>query len=421
MKQIPVFILNLLARMMIWRYHPQIIGITGSVGKTSTKEAIVCVLKKHFSTRGSLDSYNNEFGLPLAILGAQTPGKNFAKWLAILGQAVISLIYTNYPKILVLEMGADRSGDITKLLKVTGKIRVAVITDIGISHLENYPNEQALVKEKLGLLEGLEDNGMAVLNFDNQVLKNAAQKVAIPKLTYGFQNADIVASDFQLVRQAGIYGINFKVHHKAAVVPFFIPNCLGQPNVYSALAACAVSLNFNLNLVNASEALRSFVPPPGRLRLLEGIKHTWIIDDTYNAAPASMLAGLAVLKEIAAGRKVAVLGDMAELGPQNQAGHIQVASRIQELRIDSVILVGEKARIIYDELRDKKFSGKILWFKNSDKARIPVQDEIVEGDTILVKGSQAVRMEKIVKEIMAEPMDAENLLVRQSATWLAKP
>jgi UDP-N-acetylmuramoyl-tripeptide--D-alanyl-D-alanine ligase len=152
--------------------------------------------------------------------------------------------------------------------------------------------------------------------------------------------------------------------------------------------------------------------------LIDGIKHTRIIDDTYNAAPSSTNLALEVLSQVANGRKVAALGGMAELGSQNDAGHRAVAEKIQEVGVEAVFLVGENAKIIKDELERRHFSGTVKWFENSDNARIPVQNELREGDTILVKGSQSARMEKVVKEIMADPMLAEKLLVRQSEYWL---
>ncbi len=417
MKKILIAKLNFLARLIIRRFKPQIVGITGSVGKTSTKEAIYCVLKHHFDVRANTGSYNNEFGLPLTILGASAPGKNLFKWIGLLFKALLILLGNKYPKILILEMGADRSGDIQKLLAVTGGLQVAVITDIGVSHLQNYPNQKSLTREKLSILKGLNPDGVAVVNLDNEHLAEAWSGIKQNKFGYGFNQADIQATDFQVIKNQDSFGINFKVHHKGNVVPFFIPNCLGQPTTYSALAACGVALAFKLNLVNVSDALREFEAPAGRLRYMPGVKHTFIIDDTYNAAPTSTLAALTVLTQIAPTRKLAAIGDMAELGTETEAGHKQVAHKIVELGLDSVFLVGQKGKIIFEELNAVKFPGESFWFADSDQAKMPVQNHLQPGDTILVKGSQAVRMEKIVLEIMADPLNAPNLLVRQSAKW----
>jgi UDP-N-acetylmuramoyl-tripeptide--D-alanyl-D-alanine ligase len=421
MKTLFVWYLNILARLTLRRFKPRIVGITGSVGKTSTKEAIFCVLKNHVQTRANKSSYNNEFGLPLTILGLDTPGRNPFGWIMVFIKAILVLLGSDFPKVLVLEMGADRTGDIKKLLSVVGRLDVAILTDIGVSHLENYSNLQALVNEKLSIFFGLKNDGLAILNGDNEKIRASLSLIKQPKLTYGFdESSDAQAVEFQFLDKDGSSGTNFKIRHKGTVVPFYLPESFGKPNVYAALAAAAAGLFFGLNLVNASEALMNYRGPAGRLKLLYGIKRTWIIDDTYNAAPASTLAALEVLNQISKGRKVVAIGDMAELGPESEALHRQIGVRIQEMGVSLVFAIGSKAKAIEDELLKRKFSGRVLWFEDSDKARMTVQNLLVEGDTILIKGSQSVRMEKIVKEIMTDPMSADRLLVRQSEAWLKR-
>jgi UDP-N-acetylmuramoyl-tripeptide--D-alanyl-D-alanine ligase len=421
MKTIFIWYLNLLARLTLRRFKPQIVGITGSVGKTSTKEAIFCVLKHHIQTRANKSSYNNEFGLPLTILGLDTPGRNPLGWMVVFIKAIFVFMGSDFPNVLILEMGADRAGDIKKLLAVVGQLDVAVLTDIGISHLENYSNIQALVNEKLSIFSGLKKDGLAILNGDNEKIRASLSLIKQARITYGFdEGSDIQAIEFQFLHKDGSSGTNYKIRHKGTVVPFYLPESFGKPNVYAGLAAAATGLFFGLNLVNASEALKNYRGPAGRLKLLYGIKRTWIIDDTYNAAPASTMAALEVLNLISKGRKVVAVGDMAELGPESEVLHRQVGVRIQEIGASLVFAVGSKAKVIEDELLKRKFSGRVLWFEDSDKARMTVQNLLVEGDTLLVKGSQSVRMEKIVKEVMADPMSADKLLVRQSQTWLKR-
>jgi UDP-N-acetylmuramoyl-tripeptide--D-alanyl-D-alanine ligase len=420
MKNIVAKILGVLTKLTLLKFKPVIIGITGSVGKTSTKTAVATVLKSKFTVRKSENSYNNEFGLPFTVLNQKFVGKNPLSWIWVFIKCIFQLLGGSYPQILVLEMGADRPGDIEKLLALTGQLDYAVITDIGVSHMMNYPSREALAKEKLSITKGVKPTGTIVLNLDNELIaKFAREKKGVKKITtYGLdQDSDVAASELQLINKNHVSGLGLKIKHNGTVVPVLIPDVLGRSNVYAALAAASVGLGIGMNLVEISQALANFKPPPGRLRLIEGIKRTRIIDDTYNAAPASTNLALEVLSQVATGRKVAALGGMAELGSQSEIGHREVAAKIQEVGVEEVFLVGENAKIIKDELEKRNFTGIVKWFENSDNARIPVQNELREGDTILIKGSQSARMEKIVKEIMFDPELAEKLLVRQSPEW----
>lgn len=420
MKNLIAKILGFLTRAVLMQFKPVIVGVTGSVGKTSTKEAIVAVVQERFSVRSSVGNYNNEFGLPLAVLGEASPGKNIFGWLSVFFRALLTLLKNNYPQVLVLEMGADKPGDITYLLRLTGPLDYAVITDIGISHLLNYSSKEALAKEKLTLARGVKDHGTIVLNIDNEILaKFASEKKNENIVTYGSgESVQVGAVETKLIQQGKQWGLNFKIKYQGATVPVVIPNALGRANVYAGLAAACVGLKMGMNLVEVSQGLGKYSPPAGRLRFMEGIKHTWIIDDTYNAAPASVNLALDVLKEVAgSSRKVAVLGGMAELGNQTESGHKEVAIKIQEVGVEMVFLVGDNAKIIRDELERRQFKGIVKWFDAADNARIPVQNEIREGDMILIKGSQSSRMEKVVKEIMADPQSADKVLVRQSEYW----
>jgi UDP-N-acetylmuramoyl-tripeptide--D-alanyl-D-alanine ligase len=416
-------ILAILAQLTLWRYKPKVVAITGSVGKTSTKDAVATILASKFSVRASKGNYNNEIGVPLTIINEESAGKNGLLWVFVFFKAFLKLFYTKYPQVLILEVGTDRPGDIGYLMDLLGHVDVGVITYIGISHLEFFAHQQELTKEKISLIKKLPRDATAVLNFDNQKIYDGKNQTKAEIIGYGFnEHTNLTISDFHIIADdEGSVGINFKIHHRGTVVPFFLPNALGKPMAYVAAAAAGVGLRFHIDLASASEALRSYNPPPGRLRLLDGIKHTRIIDDTYNAAPDSTFAALEALKSIAPGRKLAAIGDMAELGSKSDSGHREVGAKIVENAIDLVFLVGPKAKIIHDELNKRKFAGRVFWFENSDLARMPVQNNLIEGDTILIKGSQSMRMEKIVKEIMSDPIHAEALLVRQSGKWLNTP
>lgn len=413
-------ILAIFSKLFLWRYRPKIVAITGSVGKTSTKEAVGRVLSTRYSVRLSLGNYNNEIGVPLTILGEETADRNFLGWLWIFLKSLGRFVArSNYPQILVLELGVDRPGNIALLLRILGQVDVAVITDIGISHLQFFNDQSALAREKLSLIKKLRPTATAVLNFDSPKVLEGRIQTKAKVIGFGFSDeADVRGSDFRLTQSEGTWGSNFKVHYKGTMIPFFLPNSLGKPGAIASLAAVATGLQFDINPVDASEALKSYQPPQGRQRLIEGINCVAVIDDTYNAAPASVVAALETLSNLAAGRKLAAIGAMAELGPQTRVGHEEVAVQVLATGVNLLFLVGEDARIIQDELGKRGFAGQMKWFPDSDAAKAAIKNSLLPEDTILVKGSQSARMEKIVKEIMLRPEQAADLLVRQTDKWL---
>lgn len=417
MKAILILILRVLSKLTLVRYRPKIVAITGSVGKTSTKEAIALALARKFKIRTSRGNYNNELGVPLAILDEKSGNKNILKWSGIFIKGLKNLFYHNYPQILVLEFGSDKPGDIKYLVDLVGKIDAAVVTDIGISHLEFFSSVQNLAKEKLSLIKNLPQQSAAVLNFDSPKVFDGRKQTKAKVIGYGTSlGAEILATDRKLSKSDGNFGTSFKIHHKGTVVPFFI-QAVGKPAVSASMAAVGVGLEFGMNLVEISEALKNFKSPAGRLRIFAGANNSLVIDDTYNAAPASTIAALDALGEIASGRKLVAIGAMKELGEKTESGHREVGMKIVEAGISEVFLVGKETDFIAEELGLRKFSGKVFKFETSDQAKGEIKNHLQSGDTILIKGSQAARMEKIVKELLAQPEKAKESLVRQGEKW----
>ena len=214
-------------------------------------------------------------------------------------------------------------------------------------------------------------------------------------------------------------GLSFKVNYEGNSVPFKIANVLGTPQAYAALNAVAAGLILKMNLVDISEALKDHQSPKGRMNLLKGIKETVIIDDTYNSSPLSSQRAFEVLNQAqVTGRKIVCLGNMEELGEVSKRAHRNLGRLLVELDIDILFAVGDKAKDIAEAAQEKGLAAEnIFIFEDADKARKPVQNEIHRGDVILIKGSQDARMEKITKEIMAEPLLAKKLLIRQDRSW----
>ena len=419
MRKILQRILKILSKLVLKKYKPVIIAVTGSVGKTSTKEAIYHVLKTHWGEhriRRNLRNYNNEIGVPLTIFGLETCGRSIFKWLIRFIKVFWMIIFrVPYPNFLVLEMGADRPGDIKYLVDFVHP-KVGLITALGEIpvHVEFFKGPEQIAEEKKVLVSSLKDDEVAILNYDDEIVREMGKDIKAKVFTYGLEEkADIRATNYDLRvdPDAKSSELNFKIEFKGSSVPAKLSNVLGNQHLYCALAAAGVGIVFNMNLIEIAEALKEFSPLPGRMRLLSGIKNSLIIDDTYNAALLSMEAALESLKIFADKRKVVVFGDMLEIGQYAPEAHRIVGKKAAEIA-DLIFTVGTRAKFIAESAARAGFpQNKIFQFMTSDEAAKVVQKEMNEGDIVLVKGSRAMKMEKIVKEIMNEPEKAGDLLV----------
>ncbi|MFH1089887.1 MAG: UDP-N-acetylmuramoyl-tripeptide--D-alanyl-D-alanine ligase [Candidatus Uhrbacteria bacterium] len=412
------------AKHAVFKYKPRVVAITGSVGKTSTKNAIAAVLKTKFDVRVAEENYNNEFGVPLAILGEKSPGRSILGWLKILLKHE-----KHFPQVLVLEFGADHPGDIAALCQLA-QPEVGVITTITPVHIENYGSDlEKLVAEKRVLVESLLANGLAVLNGDDERVRAFALASKALVVTYGFNSCDVQGSDYLIGTRddfsfdpGEVFATaNFSVRSAKSSAQVVLNNALGKGLVYSSLAAIAVGEHFGLTCEAMLPALARLEPDDGRLRPLPGIKGSLIIDDSYNAAPASVSLALKVLSVFEPRenrRRIAVLGDMGELGTLSEAEHRNIGLQAANVA-DLLVCVGEKARGIAAGAREAGMEPThILEMSNAEDAGRHMDTEVKQGDIILIKGSQSMRMEKVVKDLMAEPLRAGELLVRQYGKWL---
>ncbi|PIT87929.1 MAG: hypothetical protein COU31_00390 [Candidatus Magasanikbacteria bacterium CG10_big_fil_rev_8_21_14_0_10_40_10] len=427
LKNIVKFILRFFSKKIIKKHKPDVIGITGSVGKTSAKEAISAVLAGSFSVRSSFKNYNNEFGLPLTIIGAgKSPGSSGWGWLKVLikGLGLVCLPKKKYPDMLVLEMGADKPGDIEYLVDIA-PCKVGVLTFISHAHTEFFKTIKKIAQEKRIILSHLRRDGFAVVNFDNDMVIQSIKTTKAEVITYGFkEGSDLQATDLNVIIDPNTgwpAGLNFKVSYKGNIVPVFLPGAISKPLVYAALAGLSVGTVFGINLVQGAQSLQKMPVMAGHMALISGIKGTLIIDDTYNSSPEPNRSALETLSEIKikpGARRIAILADMLELGPETDNAHREVGFKVAECGVDYLITVGEAAKHILASAREAGLSeDKTAGFSDSVSAGRFLQDKLNEGDVILVKGSQSMHMEKIVKEIMAEPLRAKELLVRQDSEW----
>jgi UDP-N-acetylmuramoyl-tripeptide--D-alanyl-D-alanine ligase len=403
-KKILKWKIRILAVWTLKRYKPTVIGITGSAGKTSTKEAIFAVLKKEYVCRRNVKNFNNELGLPLTILGDYQESGRFFFWFKVIWQGFWRLIIKNknYPEVLILEMAADRPGDI-KYLASLAKPKIGVITAIGDIpvHVEFYSSPEAVAREKGRLIEALPEDGFAILNFDDERVWELKNKTRAKVLSFGFnKGADVQIGNMEHRLENGRpEGIAFKVQYGGSFVPVRLNKTFGKPQAYSAAAAISVGIMFGLHLVEISDALSEYEAPEGRMKLIDGVKKTLILDDSYNASPLSMAASLETLKSLPAKRRIAILADMLEIGEYAEEAHRNIGKIASEI-VDHLFCIGPRSHFMAESaLKAGLDSKKVQVFDTSESAMKMIEKELKQGDLILVKGSHAMELDKVLEEI----------------------
>jgi UDP-N-acetylmuramoyl-tripeptide--D-alanyl-D-alanine ligase len=414
-------ILKRLAQLLVLRYRPAIVGVTGSVGKTSTKLAIAAVLSAERDVRASKGNFNSDIGVALAIIGdwrkedlrllsrdmpsgAEKLRKTFFI-LKVIGVGLLKLLpwKQEYPEVLVIEYGIDRPGDMNKLLEIA-RPNISVLTAIGDTpaHVEFFKGPDDVAREKARLIEALPSTGYAILNGDDSRVMDMRARTRAQLMTFGFvKTASVQVTSFENRSDNGVpVGAVFKLEQAGSFVPVRLAGAFGASNAYSSAAAACVGLIFGMNLVSISEALESYYrPAPHRMELLPGVKNSWIIDDSYNAGPLSMRSALETLKELPAGRKIAILGDMLEIGEYALDEHEKIGRLVAKIA-DILVVVGPHGKFIAEGTEKAGFDRKnILEFENEKDARAPIQELIRQGDLVLVKASHAIRLDRVVNEI----------------------
>lgn len=388
----------------------KIIGITGSVGKTTAKEAAVKILGSKFKIHANKKSFNSEFGIPLTILEEESGFSSALKWVGILTRSFFKSFKKLEVDFLILEMGVDKPGDMQALLKVL-QPTIGVMLAVKPVHLASgqFQDLEAISKEKGLLIANLPSDGVAILNQDDALVS----KLSSPdrKVFFGVKNpAAITASDIG----ENLDGICATIHHGENTITLTAP-ILGKHNLTSLLAAITVGLEAGIGLEECVKALRDFHLPPGRLNLLEGVNHSKIIDGSYNSNPGSCAAALKTLGGMeTTGRKIALLGQMNELGEKSEALHREIGREATQVAHEVIGVFGD-AKYFVEEAEKKNITGK--YFETANAAANYLRKTLGENDLLLVKGSQnKVRLEKAVIELLVNPED-KKLLCRQEAYW----
>jgi len=354
-----------------WRdkFDLRVIGITGSVGKSSTKELTASILSSRFVTLKSAGNMNNEIGLPLTLLKLRPEHE-----------------------ITVLEMGFYVLGEI-KLLCDIAKPQVGVITNIGTVHAERAGSQEIIAKGKAELVKALPPapHGIAILNIDDPWVKGMGSQTKADIFYYGLSpEADLWADE---VTGLGLKGIRCRLHYQGEALYIKAP-LIGRHSVYTLLRASAVALSEGMNWEDIVYGLRESKVQL-RLSTVKTASGALLLDDTYNASPPSTLAALNLLHDLE-GHKIAVLGDMLELGQYEHQGHVMVGIRAAEVA-DGIVLVGERSKITVKAAISAGFlANNIHWFADATHAAEYLRSTLKEGDIALIKGSHSMQMDKIV-------------------------
>jgi UDP-N-acetylmuramoyl-tripeptide--D-alanyl-D-alanine ligase len=349
----------------------RVIGITGSVGKTTSKELIAEVLSQRYKTFKSAGNFNNEIGLPISVLNMHEDHERA-----------------------VLEMGFYVIGEIALLADIAVP-EIGVITNIGTVHAERAGSQEAIYQGKAELIRALSNTGVAILNYDDQMVKRMAAETSARVIFYGLDpRADLWADE---VEGLGLDGVRFRLHYGRETLHVRIP-MIGRHSVHTALRAAAVGLVEGLDWGQVLAGLR-VGNPQLRLVAVPGRNGSLLLDDTYNASPESTMAALNLLSELD-GRKVAVLGDMLELGQYERQGH-QMVGNLAAKVADVLVTVGPRAHMIAEQAQAAGLKGTVSQFEDAQQAMDYLKNTLTNGDVVLVKGSRGVQMDKIVPELEA--------------------
>jgi alanine racemase len=398
------------ARYILRKLAPLVVGITGSSGKTTTKELVAAVLSRRHAVFYNYGNYNDRYGLPIA-LGRLGPEHRVA----------------------VLELACDGLDEIRELAALTCP-QIGVVTAVNETHLAYLGSLEAIATEKGRLVEALPsegEGGLAILNYDDPRVRAMAQRTRARVITYGLDpDAHLVAGAVE----AGPEGVSFtvfvkdflplegrqgrrdtqrKMRHKMRVrLPL-----LGRHSVYAALAAVAAGLAMDVPLEEALEALAAVRPLPGRLNPLPGVGGSLILDDSFNASLASTLTALDALDLFRDGHRYAVLGDLLDLGNFEMEAYRRIGQRVAQVA-DFLVTQGDGARRIAELAQVAGLPAEriLVTYTAQDTVR-SLGDRLVSGDAVLVKGAMESRMEHIVAGLLADPDQAPAVLVRQTAGW----
>lgn len=347
-------------------YNIPVVGITGSVGKTSARDMIASIVATKYNVWKTQGNYNNHLGLPLTILGLRDH------------------------EALVVEMGMNHSGEISLLSKIA-KPDIAVITNVGTAHIGNLGSREGILNAKLEILDGLKEDGVLIINKDDDMLSSWYDKQENKDniLTFGIDSdGDIKATDIEI----GERGSSFKINDKKFEVPV-----VGGHYIYHALLGILVGRELNISDEKIAEGIKSIELTKGRMEMIKCSDDIIVINDCYNANFDSMKAAVDYLGKVENRRKIAVLGDMLELGEFSEALHKKIGEEVSKNDIDILITVGELGKLINDTADNSNL--KKYHFDSNEEAIKKIKSTMKSKDIVLVKASNAMKFIEIVEAI----------------------
>ncbi len=365
--------LQLIASAYRMKFSLPVIGITGSSGKTTTKDYTAGVLSAKYNVLKTTGNLNNEIGLPLTILELEREHE-----------------------VTVLEMGMGAEGDITALCEIA-RPTIGLITNIGEAHLESLGSVEAIARAKGELLDYLGSGGVAVLNCDDPRLFEISKRYPGKVYCYGFNQGDIKGLQLSQRGEKSFFRVRFPDNSEE----IFQAPLPGRESASNVLAALSVGYILGLSLLEMKEGLKKSKPTSGRLQILDNSKGLKIIDDSYNANPSSVRAALNVLVDLGGYKTVAVLGDMLELGTISAEAHREAGRFAAEIGVGKLIVLGDLAQYIAEGAENSGFSA-LRCVDHREALRVLESLSLGKGWYVLVKGSRGMRMEKIVEALCRE-------------------
>jgi UDP-N-acetylmuramyl pentapeptide synthase len=402
MKQLGKLVLWQRAKEYLKKYKPIVIGVAGSTGKTITKDAIAIVLEGSYKVRSTPFSYNTRVGVALSVLGINRSIIR-SNWVRLLTSSKLKELVAVEPDVVVLELGADRPGDIDYFVRHI-PFNFGVITNVQSTHLRLFTNKEYVAHEMKSLAV---KSGVVILNADDPLVISMQNQIEASVVSYG--ESDTATIKLVRFQRLGTYGFACEVSVAGKIYELHLPNIVAAHHIPHILAALAVAHTMKVSIASAVERLQSIQPPPGRMRLLKGYNRAKILDDSYSGSPESTLAALNLLKDLPAKRRIAILGDMLDLGAETIGTHRHIGERAAEIA-EVFVTVGPNMRHAGAAALDTGDVDVHHFEKSSDVGKW-LHDFLNMDDLVLIKGSRNMHMEKVVRRLLADPGKDTNKII----------